>query len=60
MASTVFATQIPSKEFLKTDFVKLFKNKEYAKALQESDALLKKYPHDALILRYRALTTAYR
>ena len=56
ITSVVFASQIPSQEFLKTDFVKLFKNKEYAKALQESNALLKKYPHDALILRYRALT----
>ena len=50
------AAQISSQEFLKTDFVKSFQKKEYAKALQESDALLEKYPHDALILRYRALT----
>ena len=56
MASAVFESQIPSKEFLIIDFVKLFKNQEYAKALQESDALLKKYLHDPLILRYRALT----
>ena len=56
MASAAFAAQIPSQKFLKTDFVKLFKNKEYAKALDKSDELLKKHPHDALILRYRALT----
>src|SRR5947207_12158350 len=54
--SLSFSAEISHKEFLASDFVKYFKNKEYEKALQESDALLKKYPHDALILRYRALT----
>ncbi len=51
-----FAAQITSKEFLATDFIKSFQKKEYDQALKESDALLKKYPHDALVLRYRALT----
>jgi len=54
--SSSFAAEISHKEFLSSDFVKYFKNKEYEKALQESDVLLKKYPHDPLILRYRALT----
>lgn len=54
--SVSFAAQIPHKEFLSSDFVKYFKNKEYVKAFEASDALLKQYPHDALILRYRALT----
>ncbi len=47
---------INHKEFLSSDFVKSFQNKEYEKAIQECDALLKKYPNDPLILRYRALT----
>ena len=54
--SSSFAAEISHKEFLASDFTKYFKNKEFEKALQESDALLKKYPHDPLILRYRALT----
>ena len=54
--SPSFAAQVTSKEFLATDFIKSFQKKEYDKALKESDALLKKHPHDALILRYRALT----
>ena len=56
IVSPSFATQISHKEFLASDFVKYFKNKEYEKAVKASDTLLKKYPHDALILRYRALT----
>ena len=48
--------EIPHQEFLSTDFIKSFKNKEYKKALKECDALLKKYPDDPLVLRYRALT----
>ena len=52
----LFAAQIPHKEFLSTDFIKSFQNKEYEKAIKECDALLKKYPKDPLILRYRALT----
>ncbi|MBI3616875.1 MAG: tetratricopeptide repeat protein [Candidatus Omnitrophica bacterium] len=56
LSSPSFAAQITSKEFLATDFIKSFQKKEYDKALKESDALLKKHPNDALILRYRALT----
>jgi len=51
-----FAAEISHKEFLSSNFAKYFKNKEYEKALQESNVLLKKYPGDPLILRYRALT----
>ena len=50
-----YATEISSKEFLSSDFVKFLKNKEYTKALEESEALLKKHPDDNLILRYRAV-----
>ena len=53
--SALFAAEISSKEFLSSNFVKFLKNKEYTKALEESDALLKKHPDDNLILRYRAV-----
>jgi tetratricopeptide (TPR) repeat protein len=56
LSQTLFAAEISSQEFLSSDFVSFFKHKQYEKALKASDALLKKYPHDALILRYRALT----
>ena len=56
ITSALFAAQIPHKEFLSTDFIKSFQNKEYEKAIKECDELLKKYPNDPLILRYRALT----
>ncbi|MBI4125767.1 MAG: tetratricopeptide repeat protein [Deltaproteobacteria bacterium] len=51
-----FAREISTKEFLVSSFVKTFRNKKYEKALKECDALLKKYPNDPLLLRYRALT----
>ena len=54
--SPSFAAQIPSKEFLSSDFITHLKKKEYKKAVKASDKLLKKYPEDPLILRYRALT----
>ena len=47
---------ISSEEFLSGDFAKLFKNKEYSKALAAIDALVLKYPDDPLVLRYRGLT----
>ena len=50
------AKRISSPEFLASGFSKTFRNKEYKKALKESDTLLKKHPNDPLILRYRALT----
>ena len=56
ISSASLAAPITSKEFLSSDFTRFFKNKEYEKALKASDELLKKHPHDALILRYRALT----
>ena len=55
LISASFA-EISHKEFISTDFIKSFQKKEYEKAIQECDALLKKYPEDPLILRYRALT----
>ncbi len=51
-----YAAPVTSQEFLSTDFIKSFQKKEYDQALKECEALLKKHPHDALILRYRALT----
>lgn len=56
LSSPSFAVEISHKEFLSTDFIKSFQHKEYEKAIKECDALLKKYPNDPLILRYRALT----
>ena len=50
------AAEISSQEFLSSDFAKFFQKKEYTKALSASEALLKKHPDDALILRYRGLT----
>ena len=50
------AAEISHKEFLSSDFIKSFKNHEYEKALKECNVLLKKYPNDPLISRYRALT----
>ncbi len=54
--SNLSAAGIGSKEFLSSHFIKSFRKKEYKKALQESDLLLKEHPRDPLILRYRALT----
>ncbi len=54
-SSVLFAAEISHKEFISSKFTKYFQNKEYEKALKESNTLLKKYPHDPLILRYRAL-----
>ena len=47
---------ISKEEFLSSDFPKFFKRREFNKALDASELLLKKYPNDPLILRYRALT----
>jgi len=52
----LFAAEISSKEFLSSDFIASFRNQEYNKALKDSDTLLKKYPQDPLLLRYRART----
>ncbi len=58
--STVFSKEkislISSKEFIASDFSRYFKKGEFNKALDVLEGLLKKYPHDSLILRYRALT----
>ena len=43
-------------KFLSSDFPKLFKRREFKKALDVLDTFLKKHPEDPLILRYRALT----
>ena len=56
LTPALFAAEISSQEFLSSDFATFFRNKEYNKALKSSDALLKKYPKDSLILRYRAFT----
>ncbi len=57
---SAFAKENPSiisqGEFLASDFPKFFKKREFQKALDVIDSLLKKYPSDVLILRYRALT----
>ena len=54
--SPSFAAQIPSDKFIKSQFIKSLQKKDYKKALKESEALLRKYPDDPLIMRYRALT----
>ncbi len=56
LSPALFAAEISSRQFLSSDFVTLLKNKEYKKALKAGDILLKEYPQDSLILRYRALT----
>ncbi len=50
------SARISTEEFLSSPFAKSFKARGYKKALAASDGLLKKYPNDPLILRYRALT----
>jgi len=47
---------VSKEEFLSSNFPKFFKHKEFKKALDVLDILLKKHPSDPLILRYRALT----
>jgi len=47
---------ISKEAFLSSDFPRLFKARQFQKALDASEALRKKYPDDPLILRYRALT----
>ncbi len=60
LAPNIFAADntlfISKEEFLSSDFSKFFKKKEFQKALAVLEGLLKKYPGDPLILRYRALT----
>ncbi len=57
---SVFAKEntplISKEEFLSSGFPKLFRSRELEKALKALDILLKKYPNDPLMLRYRALT----
>ena len=50
------ASLISKEEFLSSDFPKHFKSREFKKALSVLDGMIKKYPDDPLILRYRALT----
>ncbi len=47
---------ISKEAFLSSDFPHLFKKREFQKALEAIDHLIKKYPDDPLLLRYRALT----
>ena len=50
------ASLISKEEFLSCDFPKLFKKKKFNEALKVLDSLSNQYPHDPMILRYRALT----
>lgn len=50
------AALVSKDEFISGDFPKLFRARQFQKALDALDILLKKYPDDPLILRYRALT----
>ncbi len=60
LTPSVFAKEsailISKGEFLSSDFPKFLKKRQFNKALDVLDVLLKKYPNDPLILRYRALT----
>lgn len=47
---------ISGEAFLSSDFTGFFKAKQYRKALSAIDALLKEYPQDPLVLRYRGFT----
>ena len=49
ITSAVCAAQIPSQEFLKTDFVKSFQKKEYAQALYEAISETKPEDHDKVL-----------
>ncbi len=46
---------ISADEFLASDASRLFKEEKYEASLNELDSLLKKYPKDALLLRYKAI-----
>jgi len=47
---------ISKEAFLSSDFPRLFKKRQFEQALKALDTLIKKYPDDPLLLRYRALT----
>ncbi len=59
-AQSVFAREtnavISQNQFLSSDFPRLFKSKQFEKALKLLDRLLKQYPQDPLLQRYRGLT----
>lgn len=50
------ASLVPEKELEASDFPRLFQEREFKKALESIDGLIKKHPNDPLLLRYRALT----
>ena len=52
------APRISTEEFLASPFAKAFQAQDYPRALNTLDALLKTYPDDPLILRYRARVLA--
>ena len=52
------ASRIATDEFLASPFAGFFRAKDYPSALNALDALLKTYPDDPLILRYRARVLA--
>ena len=52
------APRISTDEFLASPFARFFHAKDYPSALNALDALLKTYPDDPLILRYRARVLA--
>ncbi len=47
---------ISAEEFLKTPAAELFQAGEYEQALDALEPLLQKYPQDALLIRYKAMT----
>lgn len=50
------AETISLEEFQSSRFAALFQQGEYAQALEALQPLLKRYPQDSLLLRYRAIT----
>lgn len=47
--------EISAEEFLASPAAELFKAQEYERALEALDSLMKNYPDDSLLLRYRAI-----
>ncbi len=60
VTSIVFAADPPAviseKEFLNSPFSRLFRQRKFKEALAGIDELIRKYPDDPLLLRYRGLT----
>ncbi len=60
LIQNAFAQEQPSviseRELETSGFPRLFQAREFKKALEVLDGLIKKYPNDLLLMRYRALT----